>query len=76
VAVEAGLANLHQCESTLEANQATTTNSEVEQIPTFDRASSNMAVVATLLVTLPMPSTDGVGKVYQQLKNIFGTTTT
>jgi hypothetical protein len=34
-----------------------------------------MAVVATLLDTLPAPSTDGVGKVYQGLKNILETAT-
>jgi hypothetical protein len=34
-----------------------------------------MAMVATLLDTLPAPSTDGVGKVYQRLKNILRTAT-
>jgi hypothetical protein len=31
-----------------------------------------MAVAATLLYTLPVPSTDGVVKVYHQLKDILG----
>jgi hypothetical protein len=31
-----------------------------------------MATVDALLDTLPAPSTDGVDKVYQQLKNILG----
>jgi hypothetical protein len=34
-----------------------------------------MAVVATLLDSLPAPSIDGAGEVYQRLKNILGTTT-
>jgi hypothetical protein len=34
-----------------------------------------MAVVAVLLDMLPAASTDGVGEVYQQLKNILGTAT-
>jgi hypothetical protein len=45
------------------------------QLPTFTRASQNMAVAATLLVTLPAPSTDGVGEVYKRLKSILGTAT-
>jgi hypothetical protein len=32
-----------------------------------------MAFVAVLLDMLPMPSIDGVGDVYQWLKNILGT---
>jgi hypothetical protein len=38
---------------------------------TFFWASQNMTAAAALLDTLPTPSTDGVDKVYQQLKNIF-----
>jgi hypothetical protein len=34
-----------------------------------------MAAVAALLDTLPAPSTDGMEKVYQQLKDIPSTTT-
>jgi hypothetical protein len=34
-----------------------------------------MVTMDALLDMLPAPSTDGVGKVYQQLKNILGTTT-
>jgi hypothetical protein len=33
-----------------------------------------VATAAVLLDTLPAPSTDGVNKVYQQLKNILDTT--
>jgi hypothetical protein len=33
--------------------------------PTFTRASQNVAVVAALLDTLLVPSTDGVDKVYR-----------
>jgi hypothetical protein len=43
--------------------------------PTFAWASQNVAVVAALLDTLPMPSTDGVGKVYRQLRIIVGVAT-
>jgi hypothetical protein len=45
------------------------------QLPTFTSASQNVATVAALLDTLPAPSTDGVGEMYQQLKSILGTTT-
>jgi hypothetical protein len=40
--------------------------------PTFARASQNVAAVAALLDTLPTPSTNVVGKVYHQLKDING----
>jgi hypothetical protein len=50
-----------------------TTNLEERQLPTFVRANQNVAAMAVLLDTLPVPSTDRVGKVYQQLKNILGT---
>jgi hypothetical protein len=40
--------------------------------PTFPNASQNVAAAATLLDTLLEPSTNGVNKVYQQLKNILG----
>jgi hypothetical protein len=33
-----------------------------------------VGAVAVLLDTLPAPSTDGVGEVYQRLKSILGTT--
>jgi hypothetical protein len=49
------------------------TNWWEKQLPTFARASQNVAIVAALLNTLSAPSTDRVGKVYQQLKNILGT---
>ncbi len=59
----------------LEAYPAMTTNHGERQAPAFARASQNMAVVAALLDTLPMPSTDGVGKVYRQLRIIVGVAT-
>jgi hypothetical protein len=43
-----------------------------QQLPTFARASQNMAATTSLLDTLPIPSTDGVGELYQQLVNILG----
>jgi hypothetical protein len=43
-----------------------------QQLPAFTRASQNVVVVAALLDTLPTPSTDGVGEVYQRLMNILG----
>jgi hypothetical protein len=45
------------------------------QWPAFARASQNVAMVATLLDTLPAPFANGVDKVYHQLKDIHGTTT-
>jgi hypothetical protein len=33
-----------------------------------------MATMTVLLDTLPTPSTDGLGEVYQRLKSILGTT--
>jgi hypothetical protein len=38
-------------------------------------ASQNVAAVAVLMDTLPAPSTNRVGEVYQQLKSILGTAT-
>jgi hypothetical protein len=35
-----------------------------------------MAAAAALLDTLPAPSTDGVGEMYQQPKSILGTVAT
>jgi hypothetical protein len=40
-------------------------NCEGTSRPTFTRASRNVAVAAMLLDTLPMPSTDGVERVYR-----------
>jgi hypothetical protein len=59
----------------LEAGQVTMINSAEQQLPTFPRDSQNMDAVAVLLDTLPAPSTEWVGEVYQWLKNILGTTT-
>jgi hypothetical protein len=74
--IEVRLADLHEHGSVLEACQATPVGHAEWQLPTFTRASQNVATVAVLLDTLPAPSTDQVGTVYQQLKNILGTTTT
>jgi hypothetical protein len=63
--VEARLADLHQCESTLGANRAETTDREGRQLPTFARASHNVAATTVLLDALPVSSTDRVGEVYQ-----------
>jgi hypothetical protein len=41
------------------------------QRPIFVRARKNMVMVVALLDTLPTPSTDGVDKAYQQLKDIL-----
>jgi hypothetical protein len=43
------------------------------RLPAFTSANQNMAAVAVLLDTLPAPSTDGVGEMYQWLKSILGT---
>jgi hypothetical protein len=40
--------------------------------PIFARAIQNVVVATSLLDTPPVPSTDGVGKVYRQLKDILG----
>jgi hypothetical protein len=70
--MEAQLADLHQCKSAPDEDRAVTTNHGERQLPTFTRASQNVAAVAVLLDTLPTPSTDRVGKVYQELKSILG----
>jgi hypothetical protein len=46
-------------------------NHKVTPHPTFPRACQNVATATMPLDTLPAPSTDGVGKVYQQLKGIL-----
>jgi hypothetical protein len=43
------------------------------QLPAFARASQNVTAAAALLDVLPTPSTNEVGKVYQQLKSILST---
>jgi hypothetical protein len=75
-AIEARLADLHQCESILDANQVTTTNCEGQQLPSFTKASQNVAAATALLDTFPVPSINEVAKVYQQLKNILDIATT
>jgi hypothetical protein len=72
-AIVARLADLHQCESVLEAGQVVAVHRAKQQLPTFTRASQNVAAVAALLDMLPTPSTGEVGEVYQWLYNILGT---
>jgi hypothetical protein len=58
------------------ARSVTTTINHVRMPrPTFTWASQNVDVVAALLDTLPMPSTNGLGKVYRQLRIIVGVAT-
>jgi hypothetical protein len=68
------LAYLLQCELALEASQALAREQVERRLPTFARASQNMAAVAMLLDALPAPSTNGAGEVYQRLKSIIGGT--
>jgi hypothetical protein len=75
VVIEARLPDLHQRESVFEVGHPATIDRAERQLPTFVRASQNVAVAATRLDTLPAPFTDRVGEVYQWLKNILGTTT-
>jgi PleD family two-component response regulator len=75
VAVEAKLIDLCQRELVFEADQTMAMERAEQQLPTFTKASQNMAMVTTLLDTLPAPSTNEVGEMYQQLKSILGTAT-
>jgi hypothetical protein len=65
-----------QRKSALEARGTTTIERAERQLPTFARASQNMAKAAALLDTMPATSTDGVGNVYQRRKSILSTTAT
>jgi hypothetical protein len=58
--MEARLADLLQCESTLEVSQA---KAGERQLSAFFRASQNVAAIAALLDALLAPSADGVGEV-------------
>jgi hypothetical protein len=73
VAIEARLADLHQCELVLEADRSMAIDHVERQLPSFAKASQNVAATVALLDTLPAPSTARVGEVYQWLKNILGT---
>jgi hypothetical protein len=82
--LDAPMTELHGCKATLGMEWVTTIeftkarawawaiaatiNHEATPHPTFAKASQNMAVATTLLDNLPAPCTDGVGKVYRQLK--------
>jgi hypothetical protein len=46
-------------------------NHEGTPCPAFARASHNVAAAVALLDTLLTPSTDAVGKVYQQMRDIL-----
>jgi hypothetical protein len=88
VVLDAQMTELHQRKAVMEMEWATTIdftkaqararviaaaiNHEGTPHPTFTRASQNVATVAALFDTLSEPSTDGVGKVYQRLKDILG----
>jgi hypothetical protein len=65
------LADLCQRKLELKAGQPVAME---RMLPAFTRASQNVATAAALLDALPTPSTGGVGKMYQLLKNILGTT--
>jgi hypothetical protein len=73
VVVEAGLTDLRQHESTLEAGRSAALEWVERQLPTFAKANQNVALVATLLDMLPAPSTNRVSAVYQRLKSILDT---
>jgi hypothetical protein len=92
VTIEGQLVKLNHHKSALETVQATIvdlTNAQTQgkdvvaainreggQCPTITWASENVAAVAVLLDALHAPSIDGVDKVYLQLKDILGFTTT
>jgi hypothetical protein len=73
VAAEARLADLLHHKPTLEAGQIVVMARAKRQLPAFARASQNVATTVVILDVLLAPSTDGVGDVYQRLKNILGT---
>jgi glucose-6-phosphate dehydrogenase assembly protein OpcA len=89
--IDAQLTKLHQCKAELVTEQAATIKltmartraraivvaitREVPPRPTFARASQNVAMAVVLLDTLLVPSTNGVGRVYCQLNDIFGIVT-
>jgi hypothetical protein len=88
VALDAEMTELHRCKAMLgiewavaigyskawarASAVAVAVNHEGMPHPTIPGAIQNVAVATTLLDTLPMPSADGVSKVYQQKKNIIG----
>jgi hypothetical protein len=58
----------------LEAGWTVVVERVERQLPTFARASKNLATIATVLDTLLAPSVDRVSKIYQRLKSILRTT--
>jgi hypothetical protein len=73
VVVEARLTEMRQRESTPEAGRTTAMERVERQLPTFTKASKNATAAAVLRDTLPAPSTNAVGEVYQRLKSILAT---
>jgi hypothetical protein len=61
-------------ELALKASQAVAGEWAEWQLPTFARASQNVAAVVVLLDALPAPFADRVGEVYRRLKSILGAT--
>jgi hypothetical protein len=86
VALDAQLTELHHRKATLEMERATSIDftkarAQARAVTTAvdhegPQASQNVVAAATLLDTLPMPSIDGVDKVYHQLKDILDVATT
>jgi hypothetical protein len=74
-AAEAMPTDLLQCELALEAGQTATMEQAEQKLPAFTKAIQSVAMVVTLLDTLPVLSTNWVGEMYQHLKSILGTAT-
>jgi hypothetical protein len=72
-AVVARLVDLHQYKLELEVDQTMAMEQVEGQLPAFARASQNVAAAAALLDALLLPSTDGVGEMYQLQKSILST---
>jgi hypothetical protein len=72
---EAMLADLLQRELALEAGQTAAMEQAERKLPAFTKAIQSVAMVATLLDTLPVLSTNQVGEMYQHLKSILGIAT-
>jgi hypothetical protein len=72
---EAMLADLLQRELALEAGQTAVMEQAERKLPAFTKAIQSVAMVATLLDTLPVLSTNRVCEMYQHLKSILGITT-
>jgi hypothetical protein len=62
--VKARLADLHQGKLVFGVGKTAAIDCAGWQLPTFTNTGQNVAVAATLLDTLPIPSTNGVDEVY------------